>query len=156
MGDRRQARELALKLLYQIDVAKMHVDTALTRFFEAFDAGEPLDPPPAFTGEVGTPEVWSAAVRAYAEQLVRGVVVHQAELDEVIQAVSTHWRLERMARVDRNLIRLGAFELLHLPDDVPRKVVINEAVEIAKLYGTQESSAFVNGVLDRIGRGKDR
>lgn len=154
MGDRRQARELALKLLYQIDVAKVPVDTAITRFFQAFDAGEPLDPPPAFTGEAGQPEVWPEAVRAYAEQIVRGVVSNQATIDEEIQAVSAHWRLERMARVDRNLLRLGAFELLHTGDEVPRKVVINEAVEIAKIYGTQESPAFVNGVLDRVGRPK--
>lgn len=154
MGDRRQARELALKLLYQIDVASMPVDTALARFFEAFDAGEPLDPPPAFTGDPGHAEVWSPAVRAYAERLVRGVVSEQASLDEQIQAVSANWRLERMARVDRNLLRVGAYELLFVSEEVPRKVVINEAVEIAKTYGTQESPAFVNGVLDRIGRGK--
>lgn len=154
MGDRRQARELALKLLYQIDVAKVGVDTAIDRFFEAFDAGEPLDPPPAFTGDRGQPEVWSPAVRSYAEAIVRGVANNQPAIDDHIQAVSTHWRLERMARVDRNLLRLGAYELMYASDDVPRKVVINEAVEIAKIYGTQESSAFVNGVLDRVARPK--
>jgi N utilization substance protein B len=87
--------------------------------------------------------------RAYADALVRGVVETQERLDEHIRTASEHWRLERMARVDRNILRLGAFELTARPE-VPRAVIIDEAVELAKRYGTEESGKFVNGVLDRI------
>jgi len=152
MGDRRQARELALMLLYTVDVSKVNVDQALERFFLAFDAGEALDPPPPFTGEIGRPDAWAEPVRAYAEVLVRGVANNLEAIDAEIQAVSAHWRLERMARVDKNLLRLTTYELLHQAEEVPRKVAINEAVDIAKRFGTQESPAFVNGILDRVGR----
>jgi len=87
--------------------------------------------------------------RPYADGVVRGVVDHRAVIDEHIRAASEHWRLERMARVDRNVLRIGVFELLERPE-VPRAVIIDEAVELAKRYGTEDSGKFVNGVLDRI------
>lgn len=87
--------------------------------------------------------------RDYAERLVRGVDERLAELDEILRKASTNWRLERMARVDRNLLRLGAYELLAAPD-VPRAVILDESVELAKRYGTEDSRSFVNGVLDRV------
>lgn len=87
--------------------------------------------------------------RPYADELVRGVSERLPEVDKAITAASQNWRLERMARVDRNLLRMGTWELL-AKKDVPRAVVIDEAVELAKSYGTEESSGFVNGVLDRI------
>lgn len=87
--------------------------------------------------------------RPYADDAVRGVRGKLAEVDERITRASTNWRLERMTRVDRNLLRLGAWELLERRD-VPRAVVIDEAVELAKRFGTEESGAFVNGVLDRV------
>ena len=87
--------------------------------------------------------------REYADAAVRGVAGALAEIDAKITAASAHWRLERMARVDRNILRLGTWELLHRAD-VPRAVVLDEAVELAKAFGTDESSAFVNGVLNRI------
>jgi len=87
--------------------------------------------------------------RAYADEAVRGVHAALASIDERIAKASTNWRLERMARVDRNVLRLGAWELGQRPD-VPRAVALDEAVEIAKRFGTEESGAFVNGVLDRI------
>jgi N utilization substance protein B len=83
---------------------------------------------------------------------VAGVEAALEELDATIGEVSRRWRLERMAILDRNVLRLAAFELLHRADDVPRKVAINEAVELAKTFGSSESGAFVNGVLDRVGR----
>lgn len=144
-------------MLYQIDLSGVLPDTAITRFWESYGNAEPLDPQPAFVVERG-----GAAdddqldidedVKRYAELLVRGVSDKRAELDEQIQKVSQHWRLERMANVDRNLLRLGAYELTVLGQEVPRKVAINEAVEIAKRFGTAESSAFINGILDRLGR----
>jgi N utilization substance protein B len=150
MGDRRQARELALMILYELDVSKMTVELGLSRVFGFFDGEEPLDPPPSFAAQ-GAPEAPpSEAAKVYAEALVRGVKTHQDQIDAEVQRVSTHWRLDRMAKVDRNLLRLGAFEILHGVEEVPRKVVINEAVEIAKRFGTQESPAFINGILDRL------
>jgi len=88
-------------------------------------------------------------VPAYLTKLVEGVAAHQEELDALIRQHSEHWRLERMAAVDRNLLRLALYELLHQPA-IPAKVVINEAVELAKRYGSEESGSFINGVLDRI------
>jgi transcription antitermination protein NusB len=87
--------------------------------------------------------------REYADQLVRGVRADAEKLDERIRAASQNWRIERMARIDRNALRLGAYELL-TRTDVPRAVILDEAVELAKRFGSDESSKFVNGVLDRI------
>jgi N utilization substance protein B len=87
--------------------------------------------------------------REYADQLVRGVRADADKLDERIRAASQNWRLERMARIDRNALRLGAYELL-TRGDVPRAVILDGAVELAKRFGSDESSKFVNGVLDRI------
>ncbi len=87
--------------------------------------------------------------QAFARELVAAAVARAAEVDELITSASKNWRIDRMSRVDRNILRLGACELLAFRD-VPVKVVINEAVELAKRFGTAESSAFVNGVLDRI------
>ncbi|MFO0724676.1 MAG: transcription antitermination factor NusB [Myxococcota bacterium] len=152
MGDRRQARELALMILYQLDVSKMTVEAGLTRAFAFFDGSEPVDPPPPFLEAVSDEPPPSPAAKVYAEALVRGVVTNQDAIDEALQKASTHWRLDRMARVDRNLLRLGAYEILHAGEEIPRKVAINEAVEVAKRFGTQESPAFINGILDRLGK----
>jgi len=87
--------------------------------------------------------------KSYADTIVRGVAATRDALDETLRKASTHWRLERMSRVDRNLLRLGAWELGHSLE-VPRAVVLDEAVELAKSYGTEESPSFVNGVLNRV------
>lgn len=144
-------------MLYQIDLSGTSLDRAIERFWASFGAGEPLDPPPPFVSERGEGDdedrlLPDEEVRGYAELLVRGVTEKREQLDDVIQKVSIHWRLDRMAHVDRNLLRLGAYELTELDHEVPRKVAINEAVEVAKRFGTAESSAFINGILDRIGR----
>jgi len=91
-------------------------------------------------------------VRDGAEELVRGVANHRREIDEVIEKVSTNWRMDRMAKVDRNVLRLAVFEL-RWRNDVPVKVCINEAIELGKKYGSESSGAFVNGVLDRVAAG---
>jgi N utilization substance protein B len=127
---RTKARERAVQALYQLDVAASDLDEALARFWRSF---EPVE----------------REVRELAEELVRGVAAHRLEIDEAIEAASSHWRLERMARVDRNVLRLAVHELLHRPD-VPVKVVLNEAIELGKKYGSESSGAFVNGVLDRV------
>jgi N utilization substance protein B len=142
MGTRRRAREFALQILYQLDaqeLASASDEQAIALFWRNFAAAGEGDEP---RGD-DDPEA-----RGFAEKLVRGVRRHQAELDGLIQKASKNWRLERMARVDRNLLRLALYELKYA-DDVPAKVAINEAIEIAKRFGTSESSAFVNGILDR-------
>jgi N utilization substance protein B len=129
MGIRRRARETALKILYAVDVAQMPVEQAIADHYAQF--GE--DP----------------AVAEFANLLVRGVTKRQAEIDDAIRAASQNWRLERMARVDRNVLRSAVFELLYVPE-VPKRVTLNEAIELAKRYGAEESGAFINGLLDRI------
>ena len=139
MGTRRRAREFALQMLYQLDVQDLGDEQAIALFWKNFAAtAEAEAATPADLGEI----------QPFAEKLVRGVREHLGELDAQIQGASKNWRLERMARVDRNLLRLALYELKYV-SDVPAKVAINEAIEIAKRYGTHESSAFVNGILDR-------
>ena len=130
---RTKARERALQALYQIDVASTDLEEALARFWRSF---EPVE----------------REVRELAEALVRGVAAHRRRIDEAVEAVSVNWRLDRMAKVDRNALRLAVHELLHRPD-VPVKVVIDEAIELGKKFGSESSGAFVNGVLDRIASG---
>jgi len=140
MGTRRRAREFALQILYQLDVQEQLSDEqALGMFWRNFAATAEAEG--AMAADLGD-------IQPFAEKLVRGVREHLVELDAQIQGASKNWRLERMARVDRNLLRLALYELKHV-EDVPAKVAINEAIEIAKRYGTNESSAFVNGILDR-------
>jgi transcription antitermination protein NusB len=127
---RTKARERAVQALYQIDVAATDLDEALSRFWKSF---EPVE----------------REVMDLAEELVRGVARHRRELDDLIEGVSAHWRLDRMAKVDRNVLRLAAYELVHRPE-VPVKVAINEAIELGKKYGSESSGAFINGVLDKI------
>jgi N utilization substance protein B len=129
---RTKARERALQALYQIDVAAEGIDDALSRFWRSF---EPVE----------------REVMALAEALVRGVAAHRRAVDEAIERVSTNWRLDRMAKVDRNVLRLAVYELLET--DVPVKVVINEAIELGKKFGSESTGAFVNGVLDKVASG---
>lgn len=137
MGARRIARERALQALYQLEMSGGAPAEAL----EAADA----------TGAGGDdPETQS-----FALALVQGVREHLAELDGLIESHSHHWRVDRMSRIDRNVIRLATFELKHRPD-VPRKVTLNEAVELGKRFGTTESSAFINGLLDKIAQTLDK
>jgi N utilization substance protein B len=140
MGTRRRAREFALQILYQLDVQEqLGDDQAIGLFWRNFAS--------AAEGEGATLDDLGE-IQPFAEKLVHGVRDHLAELDAQIQSASRNWRLERMARVDRNLLRLALYELKYA-SDVPAKVAINEAIEIAKRFGTNESSAFVNGILDR-------
>ena len=118
-------------MLFQIEASGAAADDAIRLFWRSFGADADPDG------------------RVYAEDAVRGVCCQLAALDRHIADASTHWRIERMTRVDRNVLRLGAWELAHR-HDVPREVVLDEAVELAKEFGTDESSGFVNGVLNRI------
>ena len=143
VGSRRKAREAALQMLYQMDVSGVDAEHAIELFWANLGPQKP-DP-----DEQAAEPVEPLQEREFADGLVRGYGGRRDEIDAKIRAVSKHWRLERMARVDRNIIRMGAYELMHVPE-VPRRVTLNEAVELAKQFGNEESPAFVNGVLDRI------
>jgi N utilization substance protein B len=142
MGIKRQARECALQILYPLDMLAstsssdvMSIDDAIARFFDHFDA--------------------DARARERAGAIVRGVMKERARIDEIVAVHSPRWRLERMALVDRNVLRLCVHELLFDPQ-TPALVVIDEGVEIAKRFGAEQSAAFVNGVLDAAARALGR
>ena len=146
MGPRRRAREIALQVLHVMDVSpELDADAALARTFKHLvtERGLVEEDDANLDGELpARPD------RALVEELVRGVGARRDELDETLTKLSRNWRLERMAVVERNIIRLALWELLHAPA-VPINVVINEAIELAKRFGTAEGAAFVNGLLDR-------
>jgi len=131
MGARHSGREAALQMLFQLEASGASADEAIDLFWRSFGADSDPDS------------------RAYADAAVRGVWAARDELDAHIAAASAHWRVERMGRVDRNVLRLGTWELQRR-DDVPRAVVLDEAIELAKSFGNDDSSGFVNGVLNRV------
>lgn len=137
MRKRTKGRELALQLLYQVDVTGVAPGDLMGDFF-AMEANAKED----------------VTAREFAADLVGSVYEHLAALDASISAYATNWQLDRMATVDRNILRLAAFELL-FRSDIPPKVAINEAVELAKKYGDVESGKFVNGILDKINKTKN-
>jgi len=132
MGSRRRGREAALRILYFMDVANVSGTQAIKSYW-----GHLIDDDDGSEGL----EFANQLVRAYAEQ--------QDEIDDLIRSVSHHWRLERMPIVDRNVLRVAIVELREM-DEIPKRVTLNEAVELAKRFGSEGSGAFVNGVLDRI------
>lgn len=140
-GSRRQARMYALQALYQADVAQAGGEPGLAALWTTLLDGEGLD------GE-RSPEHDEVE---FAQRLVQGVESARAEIDAMIDGCSNNWRIGRMPVVDRNILRMAAFEMMKC-QDIPPTVAINEAVELAKLFGTEDSRAFVNGIVDRIGR----
>ncbi len=135
MGTRRRSRECALQILFGLDWTSDRPETAIELFWERF-AGER---PAAYQD-----------VRKGCSELVHGVVDHRDEIDRLLQDCSHNWKLDRMSVVDRNILRVGTFELLRRGRQVPRKVVLNEAIEIAKKFGSEDSGAFVNGLLHQV------
>ncbi|MBI4596682.1 MAG: transcription antitermination factor NusB [Candidatus Tectomicrobia bacterium] len=126
---RRKGRELALQMLYQMDITR----------------GEALksDSFPEIAIEL------SEEAKKFTQDLIQGITEKQGVLDEIIRKYSLHWSLERMFIIDRNILRMAIFELKYM-EDIPPKVTINEAIEIAKRYGTKDSSGFINGILDQV------
>jgi N utilization substance protein B len=132
MGARRRARECALQMLFSYDVARPSVEELIETYWgEMAEAAE--------------------EVRGFANELVTGVIAHLNEIDERIRLRTEHWRISRMATVDRNLLRLAVFEFLYQPQ-TPTTVAINEALEIARRFSTHEATQFINGILDAIKR----
>ena len=138
MGSRRKARECALQMLFAADVGGAERADALVR---------------DYWEQLGEPDVDEGA-REFATRLAAGALSHLEELDERIRSRAEHWRISRMAVVDRNILRMAVYEFLHEP--TPRTVAINEALEIARRFSTYEATQFINGILDAIKRDLDR
>ncbi|WP_165233881.1 transcription antitermination factor NusB [Aquisphaera insulae] len=131
MTRRSRGREVALQVLYQVEQNSGLPAVEIRQFINRRLLGE-------------------ARLVEFTQALIGGVREHQPRIDAMIEEVAENWRLDRMAAIDRNILRLGAYEVLYGPDEVPAKVAINEALELAKRYSTAQSSRFVNGILDRV------
>lgn len=132
MRKRTKAREYALQILYQMEIRKEGCEGLIESFMERETGDE-------------------KSVMEFTRQLVKGTAENMKEIDAVITKYATNWQIDRMAVIDRNILRMAAFEILYL-DDIPPKVSINEAVDMAKKYGDKDSGKFVNGLLDRINK----
>lgn len=144
MASRRRAREFALQALYTADLKAETVPTALTALWAGQLDGEGMEARAAESEEI-----------EFAQRLAHGVEADREAIDALIEECSTNWRVPRMPIVDRNILRLAAFELKECAD-IPANVSVNEAIELAKKFGTKESRAFVNGIVDRMGRKLNR
>jgi len=131
MGSRRTARELALKILYQIEISGSALESVFTDFWEN--------------------HVYPPEIRDFTENLAKGVAEHLEDIDKAISIYADNWEVSRMAIIDKTLLRLATYEIQYR-DDIPHAVSINEALEIAKKYSTSESSRFINGVLDKVAK----
>ena len=132
MRKRTLSREIALKILYASDISKESIAECTLKFWDEN-------------------EYESEDVRTFAESLVFGVEKEMGKIDEIITKYADNWAIKRMATIDRNVLRLASFELLFV-EEIPPKVTINEAIELAKKYGDKDSGKFVNGVLDKINK----
>ena len=129
MGRRRKSREFALQVLYQLNITQQDILTALTQFQEHFLSDGKVD--------------------EFLKRIVSGVLEHCQELDRLIGQYSENWRLDRITMIDRNILRIALYELFYC-EDIPPKVTINEAIDLGKKYGSEDSGSFINGILDRI------
>jgi N utilization substance protein B len=129
LGKRRRSREFALQVLYQLEITKQGALQAMVQLRENFSPEEGED--------------------EFAKRIVLGVMEHRQEIDRLIKERSENWRLDRMTIIDRNILRIAIFELLYC-GDIPPKVTLNEAIDLGKRYGSEESGSFINGILDRI------
>jgi len=130
MRKRTVARECALKILYRIEIARDAAESSIEDFWSKTSYNE--------------------EVKEFAGSLVRGTCQNISKIDEIISECADNWQIKRMAVIDKNILRMGAFELLYATEDVPSKVAINEAIELAKKYGDIDSGKFINGILDKI------
>jgi N utilization substance protein B len=129
LGKRRRSREFALQVLYQLDIAKQDAIRAIAQWKNYFSPKEERD--------------------EFVERIVLGVLQHRQKIDRLIGQYSENWRLDRMNIVDRNILRMATFELLYC-EEIPPKATLNEAIDLGKRYGSEDSGSFINGILDRI------
>ena len=147
MRKRTRSREFALQILYQMDMSDANFADAIDDFWKDKSDLTLNDP----ERDVIETDKKDPEVRQYAEKIVKGVLDQLEKIDPIVERYAENWSMMRMAYVDRNILRLSVFEILFC-DDIPVKVAINEAVELAKRYGESDSSKFVNGILDRIAK----
>jgi len=129
LGKRRKSREFALQALYRWDITRKDDNKTIAQFRDHFSQRKEKD--------------------EFAERIALGVLEHVREIDQLIEEYSENWRLDRMPIIDRNILRMATFELLYC-EDIPPKVTLNEAIELGKRYGSEDSGSFINGILDRI------
>lgn len=129
MHQRRKAREIALQVLYELDVLEIDAKEGMELFWSHFDAPE--------------------EARSFASLLIEGAWNNRGHIDDLISSCSENWTISRMSMVDKNILRMAVYELLHCPD-IPPKVTLNEAIDLGKTYGSENSGSFINGILDAI------
>jgi N utilization substance protein B len=129
LARRRKSREFALQVLYQLNITKQDAAAAFTEFEKHFS-------PDGMTDD-------------FVRRLVHGVLEHRLELDGLIEQYSEHWRIDRIDMIDRTILRMALFELLYC-EDIPPKVTLNEAIDLGKRFGSEDSGSFINGILDRV------
>jgi transcription antitermination protein NusB len=129
LGKRRKSREFALQVLYQLDITSQDPIKTIAQCRDHFSHREEKD--------------------GFAERIALGVLEQGQKIDRLIEQYSENWRLDRMPTIDRNILRMATFELLYC-EDIPPKVTLNEAIELGKRYGSEDSGSFINGILDRI------
>jgi len=129
LGRRRKSRESALQVLYQLNITKQDAAAAFTQFEDHF--------------------LPDGAADDFVKHLVHGVLEHRLELDRLIEKYSEHWRIDRIDMIDRNILRMALFELLYC-EEIPPKVTMNEAIDLGKRFGSEDSGSFINGILDRV------
>ena len=129
MHQRRKAREIALQVLYELDVLMIDVQEGMELFWNHFDAPEES--------------------RVFASLLIKGAWKNRIEIDSLISSCSEHWTISRMSKVDKNILRMAVYELMHC-DDIPPKVTLNEAIDLGKMFGSENSGSFINGILDAV------
>ena len=154
---RRKAREIALQVLYELDVLKMDTQEAIDLFWDHFTAAEealepfwdyfrkPKDAKKHVSKVFGAPQ----DARPFSTFLIEGTWRHRRQIDKLISGCSEHWSISRMSKVDRSILRMAVYELLYC-DDIPPKVTLNEAIDLGKAYGSENSGSFINGILDAL------
>jgi N utilization substance protein B len=154
---RRKAREIALQVLYELDVLKIDTQEAVDLFWDHFTAAEealepfwdyfrkPKDAKKHVSKVFGAPQ----DARPFSTLLIEGTWRHRRQIDKQISDCSEHWSISRMSKVDRSILRMAVYELLYC-DDIPPKVTLNEAIDLGKAYGSENSGSFINGILDAL------
>ena len=154
---RRKAREIALQVLYELDVLKIDTQEAVDLFWDHFTAAEealepfwdyfrkPKDAKKHISKVFGAPQ----DARPFSTLLIEGTWRHRRQIDKQISDCSEHWSISRMSKVDRSILRMAVYELLYC-DDIPPKVTLNEAIDLGKAYGSENSGSFINGILDAL------
>lgn len=156
MGLRHEARRWALQFLFQSEFNQADsLKEGLRLFWKQQDEDSANEPTASASANLQPSAPRRACARQFAEELIRGVIAHHREIDPLIAQHAENWAMERIGTVDRNVMRIAVYEMLHR-EDIPPVVSINEAVELAKAFSSEESGAFVNGILDRIRQDLDR